>query len=131
MILPDSPARDLHVFLKAALNGEGPVVRPVLFIDAEGVASDTRISSGETDTSEYRFDLSQFTEDNQVEVSARLLYRRAWRDTAVTKGWTTTPTGGPIEIEVANAGLTLPVAGVPAVVPVPVPHPKPVGHWCF
>jgi len=119
--LAGQPGKGFARVLEGRINGEGPVVRPVLFIDAEGVASDTRISSGETDTSEYRFDLSQFTEDNQVEVSARLLYRRAWRDTAVTKGWTTTPTGGPIEIEVANAGLTLPVAGVPAVVPVPVP----------
>ena len=46
-------------------------------------------------------------------MDVKLLYRRAWRALAVTKGWTQTPQGGPIEIEVAGqqfqVELTTPV----------------------
>jgi len=49
-----------------------------------------------------------------------LLYRRAWRDLAVTKGWTQTPGGDPVQSVVAQqsvsvaAGGTLPeIPGVP------------------
>ncbi|AKS40949.1 carboxypeptidase regulatory-like domain-containing protein [Wenzhouxiangella marina] len=117
------PGKGFARVLEGRINGEGPTVRPVLFIDAEGVSSDTRIPSGQTDSSVYRFDLSGITENTNAEVSARLIYRRAWRDTVVTKGWTTTPTGGPIEIEVDNQALSLPIAGIPPLPTFPVPGP--------
>jgi len=119
--LAGRPGKGFARVLEGRINGQGPVVRPVLFIDAEGVSSDTRIPSGETDTSIYRFDLGSLTMDASAEVSARLLYRRAWRDTVVTKGWTTTPTGGPIEIEVGAESVTLPVSGTPPTPTLPVP----------
>jgi hypothetical protein len=40
-----------------------------------------------------------------------LLYRRAWRALAVTKGWTETTHGDPIEIEVARNEATILVGG--------------------
>jgi len=119
--LAGQPGKGFARVLEGRINGQGPVVRPVLFIDAEGVTSDTRIPSGVTDSSEYRFDLSTLEENANAEVSARLLYRRAWRDTQVSKGWTTTPTGNPIEVEVGSQRITLGVIGAPPQQTFPVP----------
>jgi len=117
-----APGKGFAKMLEGRINGQGPTVRPVLFIDAEGVFSDTLIPSGATDISQYRFSLPAGTpETAQVRVEARLLYRRAWRALAVTKGWTQTPGGLPIEMQVQRieqfrslaslgSGLTPPVA---------------------
>jgi Zn-finger protein len=95
------PGSGFAKVLEGRINGQGEVVRPVLFIDAEGVWEDSLIQAGETRTVTLRFDLPVGTPaGEQVDVDARLLYRRAWRAVAVTKGWTETPQGGPIEIEV-------------------------------
>jgi hypothetical protein len=121
------PGKGFARVLEGRINGQGPVVRPVLFIDAEGVHSDTTIPSGATDHSEYRFALPPTAvEGDTVEVTARLLYRRAWRALAVTKGWTETPSGMPVEIEVQRIDSAL-VLGtlqppLPAPVAVPVTH---------
>ncbi len=97
------PGKGYARVLEGRINGQGPVVRPVLFIDAEGVFSDTRLPSGETDTVEVSFALPPGAAPGDVvEVRARLLYRRAWRATYVTKGWTETPGGLPLEIEIAD-----------------------------
>jgi hypothetical protein len=109
--LAGQPGKGFARVLAGRINGQGPMVRPVLFIDAEEVWADTTIAPGDTDISIYRFALDEWPEGTPVEVSARLLYRRAWRDLAVTKGWTTTPTGGPIEIEVARSEAVWQVAG--------------------
>lgn len=95
------PGKGYAKVLEGRINGQGPVVRPVLFIDAESVWADTLLPSETTDTVAVRFQLPQEAEPGDVvEVTARLLYRRAWRALAVTKGWTETPQGGPIEVEV-------------------------------
>jgi Cytochrome c554 and c-prime len=94
--------------LEGRINGSGPVEMPVLFIDAEGVYSDTLIPADSTDTTEVQFQLPPEAQPGDVvDVSARLLYRRAYRATAVTKGWTETPQGGPVEIEVAADQLAV------------------------
>ena len=103
------PGKGFAKVLEGRINGEGPVVRPVLFIDAENVFSDTLIPSGATDVTEVQFELPPGSEGQLAEVSARLLYRRAYRALAVTKGWTETPQGGPIEIEVAANQLEVEV----------------------
>ena len=105
--------------LAGRINGTGPVVSPVLFIDAESVESDTRIPAGASDISAYRFDLSGVAGPAVVEVRARLLYRRAWRELAVTKGWTQTPSGDPVQTVVASADATLTWfgSGMPVAVP--------------
>ncbi len=105
------PGKGFAKILEGRINGTGPVVRPVLFIDAEGVYSDSQIPSGATDVTEVDFGLVGLPENALVDVQARLIYRRALRAIAVTKGWTETPQGGPIEIEVAAEALQISVTG--------------------
>jgi hypothetical protein len=109
------PGKGFARVLEGRINGTGPVVRPVLFIDAEGVTTDTLIPSGQTDSSTLFFAFPPGAQPGDViDVTVRLLYRRAYRATAVTKGWTLAPGGGPIEVEVAQqqlqVTLTTPVA---------------------
>lgn len=115
------PGKGFAKVLEGRINGEGPVVRPVLFIDAENVFSDTLVKSATTDVTEVQFQLPPGSDGQLVEIEARLLYRRAYRALAVTKGWTETPQGGPVEIEVAADQLAVEiVAGavdIPALAP--------------
>lgn len=91
--------------LSGRINGQGAVQSPVLFIDAES-SVDTAIAAGATNSSNYRFTIPAGVSVDQLEVEAVLLYRRAFRALMVTKGWTQTPSGGPIEIEVARVRIT-------------------------
>lgn len=107
------PGQGYAKVLEGRINGEGEVVRPVLFIDAEGTYSDTGIPSGATDTTQYRFAIpTKLPPSTEATVEARLLYRRAWRALAVTKGWTQTPGGMPVEIEVHRRELVAPLEPV-------------------
>ena len=45
-------------------------------------------------------------------MTTTLLYRRAWRALAVTKGWTLDAHDGPVEIEIARDELVVPVESV-------------------
>ncbi len=97
------PGTGFAKVLEGRINGQGPVVRPVLFIDAEGVWEDSLLPAAASRDVSVRFELPpEAGAGGTVTVEARLLYRRAWRALAVTKGWTETPQGGPIEIEVAR-----------------------------
>lgn len=97
------PGQGFARVLAGRINDQGPVMRPVLFIDGESVDAETRIPSGATDTTEAEFAVPGPAEPGEVVVvEARLIYRRAWRALAVTKGWEMTPQGGPVEIEVAQ-----------------------------
>jgi hypothetical protein len=88
------------------VNGTGPTVSPVLFVDAESLFEHSVIPAGETSTTVIDFAVPGGVVSGSVaQVSVRLLYRRAYRALAVTKGWTETPQGGPIEIEVARRDL--------------------------
>lgn len=99
----DFPGKGFAKVLEGRINGQGEVMRPVLFIDAEGVYQDSLIPAGEVDVTEVEFALPPGVSAGEVvDVEARLLYRRAYRALAVTKGWTVTPQGGPVEIEVAS-----------------------------
>lgn len=110
--LAGAPGKGFAKVLEGRINGAGPVVRPVLFIDAENVYSDTLIPSGAIDTTEVEFALPPgFFGAGSVEVTATLLYRRGWRALAVTKGWTVDAHGDPIEIEVARDELAVAVEG--------------------
>ncbi len=114
------PGKGFAKVLEGRINGQGPTVRPVLFIDAEGVTSDTLIPSGAIDTSSFEFELpAGLAPGAQVAVEAQLLYRRTFRALQVTKGWTQSAHGGPIEIEVARRQVALPVTGGASVVEVP------------
>lgn len=113
------PGKGFAKVLEGRINGSGPVVRPVLFIDAEAVAENSAIPSGAVDTSLYEFALPAGTAPGTlVDVTVRLLWRRAFRALAITKGWTADPRGGPVEIEVHRVELEVPVRGVsPAEIP--------------
>jgi len=108
--------------LEGRINGQGPPVKPVLFIDGEGIDSATQIPAASSNMSEVAFVVPPAAQPGDVVVvEARLLYRRAWRAVAVTKGWDTTPQGGPVEIEVWRTYDTLeltqggtPAAAIPA-----------------
>jgi hypothetical protein len=100
------------------INGQGAPVAPVLFVDAESILEKSNIPSGATDITDVEFELPVTAlEGATVEISARLIYRRAFRALAVTKGWTETPQGGPIEIEVASLQQTLQVQGTTLDIP--------------
>jgi len=101
----------------------------VLFIDAIELAGNTQIPPKATDRSRYRFDLNGVeTEDALIE--ARLIYRRAWKDLAETKGWIGGVDGQGYsyggDLLVDSAALVVPV-DAPAVTPSPTPvYPTPV-----
>lgn len=104
------PGKGFARILEGRINGTGPVVRPVLFIDAESVFSNTLVPAGQSDMSSFTFALPPGIQPGDIiDVNVRLLYRRAFRATAVTKGWTQTPAGGPIEIQVAQQNLQVTV----------------------
>lgn len=120
------PGRGFAKILEGRINGSGPVVWPVLFIDAENVREKHTVPAGGTDTTEVAFSLPEGVSPGaNLHVEARLLYRRAFRAVAVTKGWTQTPQGGPIEIEVQANSLDLEV--VRGVVDVPATSPAALG----
>ena len=95
------PGKGYAKILSGRINGVGPTVTPVPFIDAESMVL-TTIPSGTTDTSVYRFTLPPGINLSDIDVDAKVLYRRAFRALSITKGWTQTPSGGPIEIEVGR-----------------------------
>jgi len=119
------PGRGYAKLLAGRINGSGAVVSPVLFIDAES-ATDTLIPSAAIDISQYRFAVPPGTPESAVvTMDVRLLYRRAWRALAVTKGWTQTPGGMPVEIQVQQRqqSQTLASLGPPGPSPPPAAAP--------
>lgn len=108
------PGKGFAKVTEGRINGTGPVVRPTLFIDAEALYSNTLIPSSTTDSTTVSFALPPGAQPGWlIDVSVKLLYRRAWRALAVTKGWAQTPQGGPVEIQVDEkqfqVALTTPV----------------------
>ncbi|MEE4302514.1 MAG: multiheme c-type cytochrome [Wenzhouxiangella sp.] len=76
-----------HV-LEGRINGEGPVVSPVNFIDADALVSHSTIPPGQTDLGRFSFDLPPIAlPGDELVVRTRVVYRRVWREIAVTKGW--------------------------------------------
>lgn len=129
--LAGQPGKGFAKLLEGRINGQGPTVSPVLFIDAEGF-TDTLIPSAATDRSEYRFSLPAGISDSaNVRVEAELLYRRAWRALAVTKGWTQTPGGMPVEIPVQQVQLdrTLGTLGPALEPPISIPLGERLPLW--
>lgn len=75
--------------LEGRINGEGESVSPVNFIDAEAELAKTTIPPGQTDVGLFSFDLpATAIPGDELEIRARVVYRRVWRAIAVTKGWT-------------------------------------------
>lgn len=100
--LAGRPGSGFAKVLRGRINGQGSPVEPVIFIDAETVAEDSTLASGSTRTVEVRFTIPGGANPAQLNFDAQLLWRRAFRALAVTKGWTTSASGGPIEILVSR-----------------------------
>lgn len=94
------PGTGFAKILEGAINGQ--LTAPVLFVDADAVRENSTLPAGSARTIVVRFDLGAAAAGDDVTVTTKLLYRKAFRALATTKGWTTTPSGGPIEIEVAS-----------------------------
>lgn len=93
--------------LEGRINGEGPLVSPVNFIDAESQKSKTTIPPGQSDLGVFVFELPLGTlPGDEVEVRARVIYRRVWRAIAVTKGWTEQDFDEPWERTVEDRTVT-------------------------
>ncbi|MEM1202320.1 MAG: carboxypeptidase regulatory-like domain-containing protein [Acidobacteriota bacterium] len=122
-----APGTGFAKILEGRINGQGDPVWPVLFVDAETVREKSTIPSGATDVTEIEFAVPGAANlGDSLQVSARLLYRRVFRALQITKGWTETPQGGPIEIEVAAQSVdttVTTVGGGPAVPEIPALGP--------
>jgi hypothetical protein len=104
------PGRGYAKVLEGRINGVGPPVRPVPFIDAERVHANTVIPPGATDVGFYAFALpSNATVGAVLALRARIVYRRTWRSIAVTKNWVANPDGEPWERLVVERTLALPL----------------------
>lgn len=89
--------------LEGRINGQGELLSPVSFIDAEALVYKTTIPARGADSARFRFDLPDAAAPGAVlEVRTRVIYRRAWRAIAVTKGWLTQPLDEPFERTVAD-----------------------------
>jgi hypothetical protein len=94
--------------LQGRIDGQGELLMPVPFIDAESVFSNTTIEAGATDHGQYVFALPASAAVGQtVEIRAWVYYRRAWRSIAVTKNWVENDDGEPWERLVAESTVTL------------------------
>jgi hypothetical protein len=94
--------------LQGRIDGQGELVMPVPFIDAESVFSNTTIEAGATDLGQYAFALPASAAVGQtIEIRAWVYYRRAWRSIAVTKNWVENDDGEPWERLVAQSTVNL------------------------
>ncbi|MCA9610643.1 MAG: hypothetical protein KC619_33840 [Myxococcales bacterium] len=69
---------------------------PVFFTEATGIALDDRIAAGAADRTSYAFRVPAGV-GGDLEVRARLIYRRAWRALVDEKQWTEDGRGEPLE----------------------------------
>ena len=84
--------------LQGRIDGQGALLKPVPFIDAESVFSNTTIPPGATDFARFTFALPATAQIGQtIRVQAQIYYRRAWRAIAVTKNWVQNSDGEPWE----------------------------------
>jgi hypothetical protein len=80
----------LFAFVNHDASGNGPT----FFTDATGILFDTRIPALTTDTTHYLFALPEG--NHQVQLRARLIYRRSFRALVDAKGWTEDGHGNPL-----------------------------------
>jgi len=89
--------------LYAKINQAGSGASPTFFTDAVTIVTDNRIPALATDTTHYSFAIPP--ESGDVQVRARVIYRRSWRALVDGKGWTQDGHGKPLEdIEPPNFG---------------------------
>jgi MYXO-CTERM domain-containing protein len=70
--------------LYAKINHDAEGNGPTFFTDAVGIISDTRIPALESDATQFTFSSDV---GGEVDIHARLIYRRSWRVLLDAKGW--------------------------------------------
>ena len=101
------PGRGFVKLLSGRINGEGPPLAPVPFIDAEEELAFTTIPAGATDIGQYTFRLPDTVRrGDELTFRATVIYRRTFRAIAVTKGWTELAMDEPWERQVAGRTVT-------------------------
>jgi hypothetical protein len=106
--LAGQPGLGFAKVLQGRIGGQGATQRPVLFIDAESVSEDSVLAPGQSRSARLSFVLGiGAAPGDQVDIEARLIYRRAWRALAVEKGWTERIDGRPWEQIVASEQVSL------------------------
>lgn len=114
-LLGDYAGQPGKLYMK--INEDGAGTHAVVFTEAVTIAEDNRIAPLATDTTVLCFAVPGNPAD--VEVDARLIYRRAPRPTVVAKGWTVGGLGDPLpDVQPPHYGhlmeaATLSVATVP------------------
>ncbi len=68
---------------------------PTFFTDATGIQFDNRIPANESDTTNYTFELPNH--QAEINIRARLIYRKAFRFLVDAKSWTEDGHGNPLE----------------------------------
>lgn len=106
---------DLPGKLYAKVNQDATGASPTFFTDATGILFDSRIPANETDATNYTFEATQ---SGEIQITARLIYRRSWRFLTDAKGWTMDGHGNPLEdvaapyyghlMEEANTNVDIP-----------------------
>lgn len=111
---------------------------PTFFTEATGIRFDNRIPALETDRTQYSFAVP--SEGGDIEVRARLVYRRSWRALVDAKQWTEDGHGNPLEditaphfghlMEEATTMLNVPEAPVSLPDAGPDEQPKTADEGC-
>lgn len=81
--------------LYAKLNADAAGNAPTFFTDATNIVWDNRIPALGKDSTHYTFELAG--DEGDVEVRARVIYRRSWRSLVDAKQWTEDGHGNPLE----------------------------------
>lgn len=81
--------------LYAKLNADAAGDAPTFFTDATSIVWDNRIPALGKDSTHYTFELAG--DEGDVQVRARVIYRRSWRALVDAKQWTEDGHGNPLE----------------------------------
>jgi hypothetical protein len=81
--------------LYAKLNADAAGNAPTFFTDATSIVWDNRIPALGKDSTHYMFELAG--DEGDVQVRARVIYRRSWRSLVDAKQWTKDGHGNPLE----------------------------------
>lgn len=112
--LAGMPGLGFAKVLEGRIAGQGNLVRPVLFVDADAVSEDSVLAPGASRSGSFAFALGAASVGDEVSVEAELIYRRAWRALAVSKGWSARIDGKPWEqsVRTQSRQLTLDAAAL-------------------
>ncbi len=80
--------------LYAKINQDATGASPTFFTDATSIQFDNRIAANASDSTQYTFTTDQ---TGEIQINAKLIYRRSWRFLVDAKQWTLDGHGQPLE----------------------------------